>query len=388
MNNNKFENTGNIFTAQPIPQPVAVKDLLLNGGYFYKISTGGFQITAPKLYTMRTKPITLQDIANALGVSRATVSRALSDHPDISEPTKQRIAAVAKQMGYRANLLARGLSQQQTHVIGVVVPTIHRPFWANAISGIEAVAYQSGYRVMICQSDEQYQREVETVGALLNSMVDGLILAFAQQTRDFQHVQTVVDQGVPLLMLERVNSGLSLPRVVTDDFAGATLLTEHLLQTGYQRIAHISGPPQLEVCRERQRGYQTALARYQRKAPPEWVVESALTRQSAGEAFRQLMALPNPPDAIFCFVDIIATGALLAAQEMHCMVPDTVAIAGFGDDDLSQFIGLTTVSQPSFAMGQQAARLLLQEINRPGKTSAQSVTFTGELIVRASTVRN
>ena len=335
---------------------------------------------------MRAKPTTLQDIARATGVSRATVSRALNDHPDISDATKQKVSEAAQRMGYHANLLARGLSQQQTHVIGVVVPTIHRPFWANTISGIEAIAYQAGYRVMICQSDEQYKREVETVGALVNSMVDGLIVAFAQETQDFRHIQTVVDQGVPLLMLERVNSQLSLPRVVTDDFAGALLLTEHLVQIGYQRIAHISGPSRLEVCQERRRGYQTALARHQQKTLPGWVVESAFNRQSAAEAFRKLMALPHPPDAVFCFADIMATGALLAAQEMHLNVPDTVAIAGFGNDDLSQFIGLTTVSQPSFAMGQQAARLLLQEISQQEKASIQTTTFTGELIVRASTV--
>lgn len=337
---------------------------------------------------MRTKSITLRDIANALGVSRATVSRALNNHPDISMATKQKVAETAQRLGYHTNLLARGLSQQQTHVIGVVVPTIHRPFWANTISGIEAIAYQAGYRVMICQSDEQYKREVATMSALVNSMVDGLIVAFALETQDFQHVQTVVDQGVPLLMLERVNSQLPLPRVVTDDFAGAMLLTEHLIQVGYQRIAHISGSLHLEVCRERRRGYQTALMRHQREARPEWIVESVFTRQGAQEAFRQLMTLPDPPDAIFCFADIIATGALLAARAMACEVPNTVAIAGFGDDDLSQFIGLTTVSQPSFAMGQQAARLLLQEIDQQEKTSAQTVTFAGELIVRTSTVGN
>ncbi len=335
---------------------------------------------------MRAKPITLEDIASATGVSRATVSRALNDHPDISEATKQRVSEAARSMGYHANLLARGLSQRESHIIGVVVPTIHRPFWAKTISGIEAVAYQAGYRVMICQSDEQYKREVETVGALVNSMVDGLIIASAKETRDFQHVESILSQGVPLLIIERANSQLPVTQVVTDDFGGAFMLVNHLVQAGFQRIAHITGPAQLQICRERQRGYQMALREHQLADHPEWIVESEFTRESAGEAFRQLMALPDPPDAVFCFADIMATGALLAAQEMHLSVPDTVAIAGFGDDDLSQFIGLTTVSQSSFAMGQRVAQLLLEEITQEeGSAPVHTEVFGGNLVIRTTT---
>ena len=335
---------------------------------------------------MRAKPITLQDIAIATGVSRATVSRALSDHPDISDATKQKISEAAHKMGYHANLLARGLSQRESHIIGVVVPTIHRPFWANAISGIEAVAYQAGYRVMICQSDEQYKREVETVSALVNSMVDGLIIASAKETRDFRHIENILGQGVPLLIIERANHYLPVTQVVTDDFGGAFMLVNHLVQAGYQRIAHITGPLQLQVCRERLRGYHTALSQHQLSSHPQWVVESAFTRESAGEAFRHLMTLPDPPDAVFCFADIMATGALLAAREMHLKVPDTVAIAGFGDDDLSQFIGLTTVSQSSFTMGRRVAQLLLEEITpAEGTATKHTEVFGGNLVVRTTT---
>ncbi len=335
---------------------------------------------------MRAKPITLEDIAIATGVSRATVSRALNDHPDISEATKQKISEAAQSMGYHANLLARGLSQRESHMIGVVVPTIHRPFWANAISGIEAVAYQAGYRVMICQSNEQYKREVETVGALVNSMVDGLIVAPAKETRDFQHIENILSQRVPMLILERANNHLPITQVVTDDFGGAFMLVNHLVEAGYQRIAHITGPSQLQICRERQRGYHTALGQHQLTSHPQWVIESEFTRESAGEAFRRLMALPNPPDAVFCFADIMATGALLAAQEMHLRVPNAVAIAGFGDDDLSQFIGLTTVSQSSFVMGQRVAQLLLEEIMQTeGTATIHTEVFGGNLVVRTTT---
>ncbi|MGB3851490.1 MAG: LacI family DNA-binding transcriptional regulator [Tunicatimonas sp.] len=335
---------------------------------------------------MRAKPITLQDIAVATGFSRATVSRALNDHPDISDTTKQRIAEAARSMGYHTNLMARGLSQRESHIIGVIVPTIHRPFWAKVISGIEAVAYQAGYRVMICQSDEQYRREVETVGALVNSMVDGLIVASAKETRNVQHIQEVLQQGLPLLIIERGNTELPITQVVTDDFGGALMLVNYLAEAGYQRIAHLTGPSQLQICRERQRGYRTALLEHQLNSDPRWVIESEFTRESAGESFRELMTLPNPPDAVFCFADIIATGALLAAQEMQLSVPDTVAIAGFGDDDLSQFIGLTTVSQSSFAMGQRVAQLLLDEITQEeGSAPIHTEVFGGKLVIRTST---
>lgn len=364
---------------------------------------------------MERKRVTIKDIAGKLHVSAATVSRALSDHPDISEQTKSLILETARDMGYHPNLLASGLIKRKTRTIGVIVPTINRPFWSNTISGIEKAAHQAGYKVMICQSNEQFEREKENIELLANSMVDGLLIAISKETTGSAHIEEVLDRGIPVLMFERVIDELPVSKVRTDDYAGALELTEHLIKNGYRRIAHMTGPSTLRVCELRVQGYKAALEQYGIPFDPGLVLESDFTREAAQAATRKLYArvsrdsptadsrapvygssvLPQgvtgslPPDAIFCFADIIAIGVMLEIKAMGLKIPEEVAIAGFGNDDVTAltYPSLTTMQQSSFDIGRRSAEILIEELSNPGAVLQETEIIKPGLIVRASTVK-
>ncbi|WP_373497230.1 LacI family DNA-binding transcriptional regulator [Aquiflexum sp.] len=312
------------------------------------------------------KPITIKDIAEKLNVSVATVSRALRNSSEIKKETKLAVLKMAKEMDYHPNLLASSLSSKRSNIIGVVVPTINRQFWSNSISGIESVAYKKGYKVMIFQSAESYQKEVEIVEILANSMVDGILIAFSKETQDFAHIDHIVDRGIPVLLFERVCDSLQLSKVITDDFFGAKCIVNHLIERGKNRIAYIGGPLSLTVCMERFRGYQSALLENKIPFDQDLVIEiSDFDADISSNAFKNLWHSGKRPDAVFCFADILALGVLAASKEMGIKIPEDLAIAGFGNDDITKYVSpsITTMAQPSFEIGQLAAILILKEIN-------------------------
>jgi len=338
--------------------------------------------------SMSKKTITIKDIARALNVSVATVSRALRNSEEIKKETKLAVLQMAKEMDYHPNLLASSLSSKKSKILGVVVPTINRQFWSNAISGIEKIAYHEGYKVMIFQSAESYKKEVEIVEILANSRVDGILMAYSQETVDFCHIQHVMDRGIPVLLFERVCEELQTSKVVTDNFGGAKQIVQHLVDRGYKNIAYLAGPLSLNVCKERYQGYQSALAENGLIASEDLLVEiPEFSYENAAQALMGLWKKETPPDALFCFADILAIGVLHAAREGGIKVPARLAIAGFGNDDIGKFVtpSITTMAQPSFEMGQTAARMLLEEINSEEETFVyQTETILPQLVVRES----
>lgn len=335
------------------------------------------------------KPITIKDIARSLNISVATVSRALRDSNEINEETKLAVLKLAKEMDYHPNLLARGLSSKKSKILGVVVPTINRQFWSNSISGIENIAYQDGYKVMIFQSTESHSKEVEIVEALANSRVDGILIAFSKETSNYDHVQQVIDRGIPVLLFERVCESLVTSKVVTDDFLGAKVITQHLISRGKSKIAYLGGPMSLGVCKDRFLGFQSALTEAGLHFSDNHILETEeFTFENAKNSFYKLWALKNKPDAIFCFADILAVGVLDACKELEIDVPSELAIAGFGNDDTSRFVSpsITTMAQPSFEIGQLSAKLILEEISLGSKEKDfKKEIIQPTLIIREST---
>lgn len=336
---------------------------------------------------MEKKNITIKDIASVLNVSVATVSRALSGHPDISDRTKSLVLETARSMGYHPNLMASGLIKRKSRTIGVVVPTINRQFWSNTISGIEKAAYEAGYKVMICQSSEQYEREKENVELLANSMVDGMLIALSKETTSYDHIQHVIERGIHVLMFERAVEGFPVSQVLTDDFTGGFEATEHLIDTGCRRIAHITGPESLTVCRQRLEGYRAALRKHGLEFDGELVIRSDFTHEASRAATRQFFGLRKPPDAIFGFADIIAIGALLELKAMNLSIPGQVSVAGFGNDDVSALVhpSLTTMAQPSFEIGRKSACMLIEELTGEEDLAKKTEIIRPRLIVREST---
>jgi LacI family transcriptional regulator len=335
------------------------------------------------------KPITIKDIAKRLNISVATVSRALRDSTEISKETKKAVLQLAKEMDYHPNLLARGLINRKSKIIGVVVPTINRQFWANSISGIENIAYEDDYKVMIFQSAESFKKEIEIVETLANSRVDGILIAFSKETNDFEHIRQVMDRGIPVLLFERACEELEVSKVVTDDFLGAKKITEHLIARGKKKIAYLGGPLTLGVCRDRYLGFESAMQNAGLSISSEYVIETEeFTFENAKKAIAQLWSAVSRPDAVLCFADVLAIGAIEACKELGIKIPQQLAITGFGNDDTGRFISptLTTMAQPSFEMGQLAAKLLLEEINTASEPIHPKLKIIKPtLIIREST---
>ena len=339
---------------------------------------------------MSKKVTTIKDIAERLNISIATVSRALRGSTDIKRETKLAVLEMVKEMDYHPNLLASSLSSKKSKILGVVVPTINRQFWSNSISGIENVAYNHGYKVMIFQSAESLKKEVEIVETLANSRVDGILLALSKESDNYDHIQSVKNRSIPILLFERVCQDIDTTKVITDDFNGSKTIVQHLIDKGKRKIAYLSGPLSLGVCQERLSGFEEAHHENNLNIDLNLILEiEDFTYEAAEEALIQLWSLENRPDALFCFADILAIGALQGCKNLGIKVPEDLAIAGFGNDDIGKFVtpALTTMSQPSFMMGQIAADLILKEINSEEEIIIHPILrkIKPELIVRSST---
>lgn len=339
---------------------------------------------------MSKKVTTIKDIAERLNISIATVSRALRGSSEIKRETKLAVMEMVKEMDYHPNLLASSLSSKKSKILGVVVPTINRQFWSNSISGIENVAYDHGYKVMIFQSAESLQKEIEIVETLANSRVDGILLALSKETNTYEHIQNIKKRGIPILLFERVCSEIHTSKVITDDFNGAKEIVQHLIDNGKRRIAYLSGPMSLGVCEDRFAGFKEVHHENKMDIDLSYILETEhFTYEAAEAALNQLWSRKVKPDALFCFADVLAIGALQACKNLGIRVPEDLAIAGFGNDDISRFVSppLTTMAQPSFDMGQLAADLILEEINKEEglQSIPQQRTIKPELIIRGST---
>lgn len=208
------------------------------------------------------KPITIKDIAIKLGLSVSTVSRALNDHPDIHDDTKTAVNQLARKLGYKPNIVARSLKSQQSNQIGVIVPEIRHDFFANAISGIEEVAYQKGYTVIVSQSNEDFEREKINLNSMYLSRVGGIIVSISQSTKTSEHFTQMLKNGMKMVFFDRACEDLDVYKVVIDDFESSCNAVNYLLTKGYRNIFHFAGPQNLEICRKRKMGYEQAMRDY------------------------------------------------------------------------------------------------------------------------------
>lgn len=338
---------------------------------------------------MKPHLTSINDIAKALGVSASTVSRALKDHPDISEATRNRIKAFAQKVNYRPNALALSLKKSVSNTIGIVIPEIVHHFFSSIISGIEDIAYSKGYRVMICQSNEDFRREEMNVQALLDHRVDGLLVCISKSTTDFKHFKTVFKSQVPMVFLDRVCKEIETDRVITDDFNGARLITSHLIETGRNRIMHLGTLPQLLIGQDRQQGYLQALKDNNIVPDPNLIIKCD-TPEDVERNSNEILALAPNIDAVFAVNDFTAVAAMNLLKKHGYEIPGNIAIAGFGDDPIASIVEppLTTVQQQGYQMGQEAMHLLLERLAKPDENKRSEVkVFQVELKKRKSTLK-
>jgi LacI family transcriptional regulator len=340
---------------------------------------------------MSNEKITIHDIARKLNITASTVSRALKDHPRISEETKKAVLKVARKLNYQPNHIAAALRNGRSNIIGIIVPTADRSFFSSVVRGIEEIANKAKYNVMICQTYDNYEKEVATVEALLNARVDGIIASHGKETLNFDHFLKVKERGIPLILFDRSNDDLEVSHVVIDDYLGAFKATEHLIQQGCKRIAHFTNARKISIFSERLRGYREALAKYNIDYTESLVVESNLQLEDGRTSMEKLLKLKKIPDAVFSASALGAVGAMQVLKEQKIRIPEDVALVAFSNEAFTSFTepSLTAVDQHSMRIGNAAAEIFLEEINSDRKKFIpQKIVLTPELIIRASSLRN
>ena len=332
---------------------------------------------------------TIQDIADAIKVTSSTVSRALNNHPSISEATKKKVLEAASRLNYRPNRIAAALRSGRSMNIGVILPFADRAFFGAIIRGIEDEAARKGYGVIVCQTYDDPAKEKRALDTLLRSQVDGIISSVAQNASNVKNYKRVQEEGIPLLFIDRVIEQISVSKVTIDDFRGGYLATSHLIEQGCRRIAHFAGDKTLNVYRERYRGYCAALKEYKIPLRDKYIMECPSDVDLGRACSQKLMQLRTPPDAIFSSSDFAALGAIQFLKSKKIAIPGDVAIVGFANEPFTAIIepALTTVDQHSREMGKMAAKTFIEELTANRKKPTRQVVLQPDLIVRASSQR-
>lgn len=338
------------------------------------------------------KDVTIYDIAEKLNLATSTISRALKDHPSISDKTIKKVKKTAEEMGYVPNTLAAGLRGNKTNTIGVLIPTVTQPFLSSLISGIEITAQKSGYNVIIMQSHDSYDEEVSMAKSLYSSRVSGVICSLAMETRDTSHFQQFVSNNIPLVFVDRVPKDFNTFRVIIDNYASGYKATKHLIDQGCIRIAHLTAGSEFgNLYSERKRGYIDALKDHNLPIDDELIVNlKSVTYEEGAKASNKLFDLPNPPDGIFASGDIIAVSSIQSAKKRGIKIPEELAIIGFNNDPISQIIdpNLSTITHPAAKMGKASAEIILKNLKSPKKDDVKEITFLNtEVLVRESSKR-
>ena len=338
-----------------------------------------------KLKIMKSAQITIKDIARELGISPSTVSRALKDHPDISQDTKNLVNELAKKLNYRPNIIALSLRSQRSNVIGVIIPEIVHYFFSSVISGIEEVANEHGYSVMISQSGEDYKKEVSTCDAFFNGIIDGLLVSVTKETIDYSHLKRFDDEGIPIVFFDRIVEEIPTDRVVIDDLVGAFQATEHLIIQGRRRIVHFAGPQNRLIGQNRLNGYLKAMSDNGVVIDKSLIIPCDNFHAAVIET-QKLIDKKVRFDAIFTVNDFTAAGAMKVLQKNGIKIPTDVSVVGFGDDLTAEMTdpALTTVKQPGFEMGKKAMEMLIQRIKQTKTEPPKTEILKTNLIIRES----
>ena len=330
--------------------------------------------------------ITIKDIAHELHFSVSTVSRALQNHPDISEETKKIIINYAREHHYRPNQIASSLRTQKNTTIGLLLPELTSYFFSTILEGVEKAANVAGYNVLIARTKEDPEHEKQCLQMLDNARVAGIIACPTKRTFDFRPYENMIQQGVPMVVVDRY-SPLSCDQVISDDFGGAFQAVEYLIQTGCKRIVMLTTPFSTAAVLERQRGYKAALEHYN-FTYSEQNIHYADTREEAVREASAFFAQEQRPDAVFCVNDSIADGVIYVAKMMHISIPDELSVCGFSNDIHTRLTDpmQTTVEQYGKRIGKKAVERLIfrLEEDSPKRDAEQVVIQTG-LRVRETT---
>jgi len=335
--------------------------------------------------------VTIKDIAKELGISASAVSKALKDSHEISEKTKKLVLECAQKHNYKPNPMAQSLKRGNSRSIGIIISTIDNHFFSQVIDGIESVAYDKGYNISITQTHESYNLEILNVNHFANRSIDGLLISLSAETRDIAHLEELHAKGLPIVFFDRVSDQMDTHKVVADNFNGAYEATNHLIESGFTKIAHITSSAHVSITAERLRGYKQALQENGIQINDNYIKYCQHGGKDLDEvenALSELLYSPNRPQAIFTASDRITTTTLALLHKLKFKIPDDIALLGFTNTQLANVLNpsLTQVYQPGFEMGKKATEMLINlvESRRP-VTEFETLVLPTQLFIRDST---
>lgn len=336
------------------------------------------------------KHATIKDVAQALGISKSTVSRALADHYDVKPETKQAVLEMAEKMNFRPNPYAQNLTRKRSKVIGVVVPEFVNSFFPRIIIQIQKVFEKEGFNVLITQSDESAETELKNLCLLENSMVEGILLSVAEREKNTEHYQRLIDNGIPIVFFNRPSNEVQASKVVIDDYKMAFFAVEHALTAnGVKRTRplHLMGPKEIFSSVTRCDGYKHALRKHNIDPTPQTYVQcDDISRDCGFRTMEAILRGDRIPDTVFCFNDQLAIGALKAIKKHGYRIPEQIAVMGFSESQSALLTEppLSSVAQPLDQMGETAATLLLEKIKNPDAPD-RTVILNASINIREST---
>ena len=337
------------------------------------------------------KNITIYDISEKLNISAATVSRALNNHPKISQKTKDLVLKTAHELNYKQNTLAQALKSGRTNNVGIIVPYVNTNFFSSVIHGIEEELSSHGYHVIICQSHENIETEKRQLNTLLNAQVDGIFMSVAKTTQETDHILSAMQTNTPIIFFDRKKDISGVSTIVIDDYKAGFMATEHLIEQGCRNIAHFAGDLRLEIYQNRRDGYIDALKKHGMTVNEDNIISIESSIEGGLTAIKKLWSKANKPDAIFSASDYAALGAIRHLTSINVNIPEDVAVIGFSNEPFTQYMELpiSSIDQTPNVMGKISAQVFLEHINDSfsNVTMEKKVVLTPQVHIRKSSKR-
>ena len=331
------------------------------------------------------KHVTIKDIARSLCISVSTVSRALTDDKNIRKETRDMVVEEAKRLGYKRNPVAMNLKMGRTNTIGVIVPEMHTPYASQVIGGIQEILYKKNQKVMIAESDENPDRELENLKMMEQFMVDGLIVSLCSYRKNIEMYQQLDEAGMAVVFYDRIPYGMDVSQVLVEDNVDSYFMVEHLIRLGRKRIAYIQGPDDIYNAYQRGLGYREAMEKF-RLFDPSLIVKTGMTFKDGADAIDRLIYNKVDFDSVFAFTDTLAIGAQNRLRALGKRVPEDIFVASFSGTELSTIVSpqITTMEPPLEEMGRKAAELVMEKINNP-ETENKMIVLKTTMRCREST---
>jgi len=333
------------------------------------------------------KNLTLKDLAQKLGLSISTVSRALQNNPSINNETRVKVNKLAKDLGYYPDVLAKSLKNKKSFTIGVIVPEISHFFFSSVIDGIEEKTNNNGYTILVTKSNEDMKREIINIESLISNRVAGIIASISQSTNSGSHFNQIIKRGIPLVLFDRVLDNLNVPKVVGNDFEKIYEIVSHLINSGYKHIGYLGGPSNLNISKNRIDGYTKALLDHNIEFNKRLILNVNLNEDGGFEGAKNLLKQFPKIDAICCVNDPVALGVYKYLKKVGIKIPNKIGVTGFSNNPSSNIITppMTTVDQKGYLMGRTAAEILIRKIENESSDSLNKThIIEGKLLIRES----